>query len=360
MTFTERGRWMVAETWPLVALSLSLAVAVLLITTVGTEQTVLAATIMLIDIILVVGLYVFAGNSGVLSFGQISFMAIGAYTSALLTIPPSLKSILLLDLPPTIIQFEVGTIPATILSGLVAATIALLISVPLMRLSGIAASLATFAWLVIVHVILSNWDSVTRGTNAMTGVPTDTSIGATLVWSIATMAAAYAFQRSRYGLRLRASREDLIAAQAIGISVQVERMMAFTISGFLMGVGGALWAHLLGSFNPDAFYLNLAFLTIAMLVVGGINSLAGAVFGTVIVTLITQILSQVELGNLPPLSALAHPGLTQVGLALLMLAILIFRSEGITRGREFVWPIRSWLSTYVEPSDKRLAIRKEN
>lgn len=337
-------RLLVAESWPLVGLGIVVTAIVAATTTFGSEETVYAATIMMINIILVVGVYVFAGNSGVLSFGQVSFMAIGAYTSALLTIPPHLKVILFPDLPAVITQVDVATIPAILLSGGLAGLIALAIASPLMRLSGIAASLATFAWLVIVHVVLSNWDSVTRGTNAMTGVPTDTSIGATLFWAFAAMALALVFQRSRYGLRLRASREDAIAAQSIGISVQFERVFAFAVSGFLMGIGGALWAHFLGSFNPDAFYLNLAFITIAMLVVGGINSLAGAVLGTVTVSVITQALTQVELGNVPPLTLLARPGLTQVGLALLMLAILVFRSDGLTRGRELTWPVKSWLS----------------
>jgi branched-chain amino acid transport system permease protein len=104
-------------------------------------------------------------------------------------------------------------------------------------------------------------------------------------------------------------------------------------------MGGFVYGQFLGTFNPDAFYLNVTFLTIAMLVVGGLRSLAGAVVGTVIVTVVGEILRRLEEGaSLGPLSIPSRPGLREGGLALMMLLILVFRPSGLTGGRELPWP----------------------
>jgi branched-chain amino acid transport system permease protein len=296
-------------------------------------------TVMLINLILVVGLYIFVGNSGVLSFGHMSFMAVGAYASALLTIPIKQKHFILPNLPPWLAQAEVPTVVAAVVAGLVAMAIALVLSVPLMRLNGIAAGIATFALLVITQVVLSNWDTVTRGTETMLGLPIDTTLYSALAWSLISIVAAYLFRQSRVGLRLRASREDETAAHALGTRVIPERSIAFAVSAFFVAVGGALYGHLYGSFSPDAFYITLTFTTFTMLVIGGINTLAGAVVGTVGVTTLSQLLLQIESGiSLGTVSFAAPAGFHEVALAVLMLVVLIVRPQGITGGKEFVWP----------------------
>src|SRR6202011_5459655 len=102
--------------------------------------------------------------------------------------------------------------------------------------SGLSAGLATFAVLITVNVVISQWDSVTRGAQGLQGVPTDTGMYGTLVWALITMAAAFAFQKTRFALRLRASREDEVAANSIGVNVAMERSIAFAISAFFVGV----------------------------------------------------------------------------------------------------------------------------
>jgi branched-chain amino acid transport system permease protein len=125
----------------------------------------------LINLIAVVGLYVFVGNSGVLSFGNVAFMAIGAYVSALLTMKPAAKSVFLPDLPAAIAHAEWPTLPGALAGGIAAALVALVIGWPLMRLSGISASIATFAILVVANVVFGNWTSVTGGQNSLMGLP---------------------------------------------------------------------------------------------------------------------------------------------------------------------------------------------
>lgn len=294
---------------------------------------------MLVTLVVVVGLYVFVGNSGVLSFGHVSFMSIGAYVAAWLTVPPFRKEVLFPHLPQALRNADVPDLPTAVVSGLAAAIFALVIGFPLMRISGMAASLALFAVLLIVNNVASNWDDWTRGTLAVLGVPTNTDLLRALIGAAACIAVAYAFQQTKVALRLRASREDEIAAKAIGVDIARDRHVALVVSGFIVGVGGFLFAQYQGSFNPDAFYLGLTFTTIAMLVIGGMNSLAGAITGTVVVSALSVGLRNIESGvSLGPVVIPAKPGVREVGLGLLMLLILLFRPKGITHGREAVWP----------------------
>ena len=125
----------------------------------------------LINLTLVVGLYVFAGLSGVFTFGSIGFTAIGAYTAALLVIPPDQKLVLQPLLPKFIAHAHFGAVLATLIGGVVAALVAAVVSIPLMRLNGIAAGLATFALLVIIYTVANSWEQVTNGAAGISGVP---------------------------------------------------------------------------------------------------------------------------------------------------------------------------------------------
>src|SRR3954451_11174403 len=290
---------------------------------------------MLIMVILVVGLYVFAGNSGVFSFGQIGFMAIGAYTTAIVRIPPDTKEALFPKLP----AIQLSPLGATLLGGAVAALAALLVAIPLMRLSGLAASLGTFAFLNIIYVVASNWSSVSGGSTGLANVPQTTTKYTGLLWVAIAIVIAWLFQLTRQCLRLRASREDEVAAASVGIGIYYERIVAFVLSGFITGIGGALFAEYYGTFNPDAFFVSITFLTVAMLVVGGRLSLSGAVVGTLFITAATEGLRRVEQGvDLGVVTIPARPGLQEVGVALTMLVVLLLRPAGITGGTEIKLP----------------------
>jgi len=330
---TTRAQALGTQIWPLVPL-LGLVAACSLLAFVNNvlEREV---TLAMIYLILVVSLYTFTGNSGVASFGHISFMAIGAYTAGLLTISPLMKLAVMSQLPDFIERAHWGSAPAVLLGGLIAAVFAAIVSLPLMRLSGLAASLATFAVLNIVFIVSDNWTQVTNGSAGIADIPTaTTALGAT-GWALLVICAAFAFQATRSGLRLRASREDDIAAQSIGITIVRERRVSFVLSAFIGGVGGGVFAQFIGSFNAQSFYLSLTFLTFVMLVVGGTRSLAGAVIGSLFISLVSALLVRVESGvSLGLVEIPSRPGLREVALALIMLATLILRPTGITGGRE--------------------------
>jgi branched-chain amino acid transport system permease protein len=327
--------------WPVLSLMILVTVIVLLASG-GSEIMKRQVTYALIELIAVVGLYIFIGNSGLLSFGNVSFMAIGAYVSALLTMRPASKGMLLPGLPDVISHAQWPTLPAAIAGGLAASLFAFAAGIPLMRLSGIAASIATFAALEIVYIGAGNWTEVTGGQNSLIGVPIYADIWVCLIWALITIAAAFAYQETRSGLLLRASREDIVAARAAGVNVHRHRLIAFMISAFFSGIAGVLLGHFLGTVRIETFYLDLTFAILAMLVVGGMGSLAGAVFGTIVIAALTEGLRRVETGiDLGFVSIGAMPGLGDAVLALAMLLIILFRPKGLARGREVTWPFRA-------------------
>lgn len=318
------------------------AIAVIVVSLLGAagdESFNRTVTDILVTLIVVVGLYVFVGNSGVLSFGHIAFMGLGAYVTAWLTIPPALKAATLPNLPGFLADAQTTSSVAILVSGAVAALLAAVVALPLMRLSGIAAGIATLSLLVIVNVVLSNWDDLTNGTGTIVGVPAGVDASSVLPWALGALVVAFAYQSSRSGSNLRATREDAVAAQSLGINVVRERSVSFVLSAFLVGAGGSLYAQYLGAFTPGRFYLDITFLTIAMLIIGGSRSLLGAVTGTLMVATLSEILSRAQDDGLDLAGAHLEirAGFREVILAGLMLAMLLFRPTGLTRGREATW-----------------------
>lgn len=292
-------------------------------------------TTMLVYVILVVGYYSFAGTSGVLSFGHMSFMSVGAYVVALLVIPVGTKALLLPALPKALEHTTLAFLPAVVIAALCVGLIAVVVSIPMMRLPSLAISLGMFAFLVILYEVESNWTSITRGQDAMLGLPTSTNRWVACTGAIVAIGVVFLYQESAFGLRIRASREDPVAAAAIGVNVARERRIALVVSAMVIGMGGALYAEQIGVFTPDNFYLDITFLTIAMFVIGGTHSLTGAVVGPVAVSVLNYLLDNLESGiKIGPLSVPGRPGIAQLGLAVVMLLILIFRPRGLTGGRE--------------------------
>ena len=295
---------------------------------------------LLIRVVFVVGLYIFIGNSGVVSFGHAAFMMIGAYATGWQDCCSMTKSFFMPGLPQFMLDTTVPPPIATFVSGLFAALFALFVGAAIMRLSGIAASIATFAMLVVVNVVYSNWDSVTAGTSTMTGIPAFTDRWVALLVAVFAIFVAYLYQISRFGLMLRTSREDEIAAKASGVDVIGQRLLAFILSAFFAGLAGSLYAHFLGTISVNAFYLDLTFITLAMLVVGGMNSLSGAVIGVVCISALVEILRQLERGIEIGSASIALPGGAQeIGLGIAMVLVLIFRQRGITGNQEITWPL---------------------
>src|SRR5207237_278592 len=161
----------------------------------------------LVNVSIVVALYVFVGNSGVLSFGQISFVAVGAFSAGLLTVPSDVKPGVLPDLFPFLKHHSVGNAWSLVLAAALGGVYAFLVGIPLMRLSGLAAGIATFAVLGVTYNILTYWTRIGPGATTMTLIPGTTDYWQATLGTLSVIAVAYAYQRSRFGRQLRATRE---------------------------------------------------------------------------------------------------------------------------------------------------------
>jgi len=220
-----------------------------------------------------------------------------------------------------------------VLAALAGAIYALVVGVPLMRLSGLPAGIATFAVLGITYNVLTYWPKIGPGPTALALVP-ESGIWTLTAGALIAVAAAFAYQRTPFGRLLRATKEDPHAAQALGIDVHRQRLYAFVISGALAGFAGGLLVHELGSITTQPVYLDLTFLTLAMLVVGGVASLWGAVVGALLVSGIDSFLNDAEDGIHVGFDLTLPEGTRLVAIGALMAIVLILRPSGITGGRE--------------------------
>jgi branched-chain amino acid transport system permease protein len=292
----------------------------------------------LVSVAMIVAISVFVGNSGVLSFGQISFVAVGAFASGVLTIPLESKTGVLPDLFPLLRDHTIGNVASLLVAAAAGGVFALAVGLPLMRLSGLAAGIATFAVLEITHNVLREWTKIGPGATTLSLVPETTDALQATLGALVVIAAAFAYQRSRFGRRLRASREDPAAARGVGVNVHRERLWAFTASGALAGFAGGLLVHLLGSITTEQVYLELTFITLAMLVIGGLTSLWGAVVGALAVSGVDSFLTESQDGVKLGVTIDTPQGTRLIFLGAIMALMLILRPSGITGGREFRLP----------------------
>jgi branched-chain amino acid transport system permease protein len=289
-----------------------------------------------IFIVLTVSLNLANGFTGVFTLGQIGFMALGAYISAILTLPQQAKSAFLPDLPDWLagLSFDqmlgplpVGWLTATLIAALLVSGIAALVGVVLMRLSGPFVSVATLGFLVIVRVVLLNADTLTRGSRAFSNVTRYTDLWWAFAAAVLTVYIVWRIKRSSYGRAMFAQRGDRWAANSVGVSVLRPRLQAFVISAFFTAVAGSLYAHFLGSFSPNAFYFDLTFQVVTMLVVGGMGSVSGSVIGAAVMLGLGEILRRIE----DPTQLYGIAGLI---IAAILIAVIIFRPAGIMGQRE--------------------------
>jgi branched-chain amino acid transport system permease protein len=293
-------------------------------------------TLVLCNLIVVIGLQVFVGNSGVYSFGQLGFATAGAYLAAFLTLPAAFVLLQTPGLPDLIADVHLGPLPSTLIAAALSGLLAMVVGLPLMRTSTLAIPISTFAFLIVVYNVVANWDRVTGGSSGLVSIPTTTSVESAGLWAAAAVVLALAFKWSASGYRLQATREDEVAARSIGINVMRERLIAFGISGLLCGIGGALAVHQSGVLNPTTFYFGATVTTVTMLVVGGARSVFGAVIGAFAIATVNETLRGVENGaNLfGAISIGEAPGLAAIGLGLILLATMIAMPSGLSGGRE--------------------------
>jgi branched-chain amino acid transport system permease protein len=238
------------------------------------------ASVILVNVVVAIGLNLLSGYTNQLSFGHAGFLAIGAYTAAVLTIhAPGL---------PVLVTLAVA--------GLVTAAVGLAFGVPCLRLGGLYLTMATLAFGFVITEAILNLDALTKGADglrvpaARLGTLTLSTDAAryylTAGVAMVMVAAAVNLVRTRTGRAFLAIRESEIAAQASGVPVAAYKILAFGLSAFYTGVAGGLFAFVVGFLSPDAFDVFLSVDFVVMIIVGGLGSVPGSIIGATVVTLL--------------------------------------------------------------------------
>jgi len=280
-----------------------------------------------IGITLALGLNIITGLTGQLSLGHAAFMSVGAFTGALLTLKTGTPFYLNL-----------------LLSGLFSAAVAALIGWPILRLTGDYLAICTLGFAEIVKVVFLNLEITNKALGLTVPTPTSALPMPVIVLMVAILAivASVLIQNSRFGRALKAIRDDEIAAESVGINIARYKVQSFAVSAFMAGVGGCLYAHFLGYINPSDFGFLKSIDMLSMVVLGGLGSIPGAVFGASILSAAPEFLrfmSQYRMlvyGALLVFLMVFRPNglLGGVNLTDLVLRKLGIRRHGATRNQE--------------------------
>ena len=293
-----------------------------------------------VNLMVVLGLSLLTGFTGLFSFGHAGFMAIGAYVGALCTLLPEQKEIMWI-LDPIIWPFSVLHTPfwvAVIAGGLVAMIFAFIIAVPVLRLGDDYLGIATLGFAEIIRVVIVNATSITNGSLGIKGIPGEATLLTCYIWTVITLVVLSRLIFSNFGNVLRCIRDNEIAAGVMGINVFRYKVLSFCVGAFFAGVGGALLGSHLSTIDPKMFNFLLTFNVLMFVVAGGLGSLTGSLLGATIVTILLEWLRAIEepmdfgVFEIPGI-----PGMRMVVFSLILLAIILFRREGIMGTREITW-----------------------
>ncbi|KQU27094.1 hypothetical protein ASG65_00520 [Bacillus sp. Leaf13] len=276
---------------------------------VSSSSVLYTGTLVLIYVIITNGLNVLIGYGGQISIGHASFLAIGAYVSAIFTL-----------------NFGISFVLAIILSGLVTALIGFIVGLPAVKLSGHFLAVATLGFGVAVPEVLLKWDAVTGGFSGLfperpiiLGVVYDTdlklyflALGITVIVTLLINNLI----KGRIGRAFVAIRESEVAATSMGINVPFYKALMFSVSAFYTGVAGSLYAHFIGFISPHDFNINISFTVLAMAIIGGLSSKIGPIIGALVLTFIPQFTDHV-------------PGLSLVLTGVAMVIVILFLPEGL-------------------------------
>ncbi|AKL93810.1 amino acid/amide ABC transporter membrane protein 2, HAAT family [Clostridium aceticum] len=280
------------------------------------------------------------GFTGLFSLGHAGFMAVGAYTTALLTMTPESKEMTFF-LEPIIAPLAEVTLPffiALLLGGLLAAFVAFLIGAPTLRLRGDYLAIATLGFSEIIRIIFTNTQNITNGPLGLKSIPNTTN----LWWSFGTMLftimVMVSLIKSSYGKAFKAIREDEIAAESMGVNLFKHKVMSFVIGAFFAGVGGGLLGNLLGTINPMMFRFVLTFNVLLIIVLGGMGSITGTVISAFVVTAGLEYLRFLDESiNLGFIRLEGIAGLRMVVFSALLMIVVIFFRNGLMGTNEFSW-----------------------
>ena len=316
-------------------------------------------TVMLIDAIIVLGIQVYVGNTGVLSFGHIGFGAIAGYTFAVLAISPEEKAKRIPDAPFGLADVDVSSTVAIIIAVMVACAAAVILGIGLARSGAqsgaVSATVITLALLFVTHEVSRNWPELTGGERVGLFFPIGGALDTRAPIYLALLGSlivARLYAQSRSGRLAVAAREDNLAARAMGVNPLVQQMIALVISVAIVAVGASLSVYEDGSLLPENFFFNFTLLTLVMLIVGGRNSVTGAVLGVAVMTAGRELARRLGQDGFEifgigldgkPLDWIFRENLQTVFLGLSMLGFMIWRPKGLLDD----WELDEWLRARI-------------
>jgi len=287
------------------------------------------------------GLNILIGFTGQISLGHGAFFGVGAYAGAILATTCNLPFLV-----------------AVPLAGIVTALVGMVFGVPSGRLKGLYLTIATLAGQFIIEYVLVHWESLTKGTMGIM-LPTASLFGYEIntdlrffyvifvTLTFVTLAASN-LMRTRYGRAFIAIRDNDRAAEGMGIPIFPYKLLSFAVSSFYAGIAGALWAYYMRSISTEPFNLGLSVEYIAMVIIGGLGSIPGSIFGAVFIMGLNEILrfATDAMMNMPSLAAfsLNMASLREFAFGLAIVLFILFEPKGlaelwrIIRSTFRLWP----------------------
>lgn len=264
--------------------------------------------LMCINCIAAMGVSILTGFTGIFTLGHAAYMALGAYTTAILTV-----------------RYGVHWFPAVIAGGFMAVLIAWLIGIPTLKLTGDYYAIASIGLGEAIRLILENWQSFTRGARGFPGIDPYTTRTMAVMIFIVLAILMFNLLDSRLGRELKASRDDNTAASLMGFNTPHTRMKALVISAFFCGIAGALLGGYMSFIQPSMFDMMKSTELTAVVVFGGLGSMSGSILGSAAITLIMEYFRDISQYRM-------------LIYGLLLVVIMVFRPEGLLGGRE-IWEL---------------------
>jgi branched-chain amino acid transport system permease protein len=270
------------------------------------------------------GLNILTGYTGQISLGHGAFMGVGAYASAILTT-----------------NYHVSFWIALPLAGLIAALVGMFFGIPSLRLKGLYLAIATMAAQFIIEYVMRNATWLTGGSSGMSVVPpsffglplnTDRRYFY-LIYAFVILATLFTknLTRARPGRAFVAIRDRYISAEVMGVNVWLYRILSFGVSAFMAGVAGSLWAHYVMVISDEHFVIWLSIQYLAMVIIGGMGSVIGGIFGAIFMTVLPELLRIPERflsDAFPNIFAIFH-ALRDGTFGLIVVLFIIFEPDGL-------------------------------
>ncbi len=280
------------------------------------------------------------GFTGLFSLGHAGFMAVGAYTTAILTMSAATKqqNFFLAPIMPPLDKLNAPFLVALLVGGLLSALIALLIGAPVLRLKGDYLAIATLGFSEIIRIVFTNTQSITNGALGLKAIPASTNLWWSYGVAVSTIIIMALLISSSYGKAFKAIREDEIAAESMGINLFKHKVLSFVIGAFFAGVGGGLLGSLMGTIDPQMFRFSFTFNILLIIVLGGMGSITGTVIAAFIVSSAGELLRFLDQSiNLGFVVIPGISGLRMVVFSALLMVVVLFFRNGLMGTNEFSW-----------------------